>query len=198
MESGFTRVPWYGKVGAVAALAAALLLVFRLYHLGPRRDELDEKRAVLARKQAELVLARQDRGELTRFRNRVDDLTLRLGRLGAALPEREEVSELLRRLRIFAVESNLTIRAFRPQPAVARDLHTEWSYRLHLDGTYHSLARFFYRIGGFSRIVTIGDVVIRAADSQDTDRTIAAECTVTTFVPIDPSEPRAGGPKEAL
>ncbi len=194
MGSAFVTVPRYGRVGAVAALAAVLFLGFRLYHLGPQLEGLEQKRAALARKQDELAQAHRDREALARFQNRVDDLTLRLGRLGAALPEREDVSELLRRLQFLAVRSNLTIRAFRPQPAVARDLHTEWSYRVRLDGTYHNLARFFDRIGGLSRIITIGDLVIRGADAQEADLTISAECTATILVPIEPSPPGAGGP----
>ena len=199
MGSGFVKVPWYGQAGAVAALAAALFLVVRLYYLGPQLEGLDEKRAALARKQDELAQARRDREELARFQNRVDDLTLRLGRLGAALPEQQDVSEMLRRLQFLAVRSNLTIRAFRPQPAVARDQHTEWSYQVHLDGSYHNLARFFDRIGGLSRIITIGDVVIRAADAQEPDRTITAEGTAAIVVPIEPSERgRPRGPGDAL
>ena len=196
METGFGRLPWHGRIGAAAALAAALFLVFRLYHLGPGLAGLDEKRAALARKQDALAQARRDQAALARLQSGVDALTLRLSRLGAVLPEPEEVSALLRRLQIFAVQSNLTIRAFRPQPPVARDRHTEWSYRLHLDGTYHNLARFFDRVGGFSRIVTIGDVVIRPVDSQEPDRTVTAECTATAFVLTDSSGRGDGGPGE--
>lgn len=192
METGFARLPGYARVGAAALLALVLLLVFRFSYLGPRIEGLDEKRAALARKQAELAQARGARADLARFRERADALSLRLA---AALPGQEEVSALLRRLQIFAIQSGLTIRAFTPRPPVERDLHTEWSYRLHLDGSYRGLARFFDRIGGLSRIVTIGEVVIRAADGRDPDRTITAECTATTFV-LDPSGLGPGAPKE--
>lgn len=195
METGFTRLPRYARVGAVAALAAAPVLVFRLAWVRPQVRALDEKRATLARKQADLAQARRDQAALTRFRARVDDLTLRLGRLDAALPEPEEVSALLRRLQTFAVRSGLTIRAFRPRPPVARDLHTEWSYRLRLDGTYRGLAGFFDRIGRLSRVVRIDDVVIRAAAAQEPGHTITAECTATTFVLDDAPESDPRGPE---
>ena len=189
METGFARLPWYGRVGAVAALAAIPFLVWWLAWLRPQLDEIDEGRSALARKEAELLQARRDRAELARLRTRVDDLTLRLGRLGAALSEPEEVSALLRRLQVFAVRSNLTIRAFTPQPPVAHDLYTAWSYRLSLDGTYPGLTAFFGRIGGLSRVVTIDDLAIRAASPPGPDRTITVECTATAFVLNDPSEP---------
>ena len=197
LETEFTRLPRYARVGMAAAGGALLLLVFRFSWLEPRMRELEAKRAALAGKEAELAGARREGAELARARERVDDLDLGLGRLGAALPAREEVSALLRRLQIYAVQSGLTIRAFRPQPASRRDLHEELSYRLHLDGTYQGLARFFGRVAELPLIITIDDVVIRAAATPEPDRTITAECTASAFVPVDP--PRAGGrePEEA-
>ena len=195
METGFTRLPRYARIGAVAALAAAPVLVFRLAWVQPRVRALDEKRATLARRQAELAQARRDQAALTGFRTRVDGLTRRLGRLDAALPEPDEVSALLRRLQTSAVRSGLTIRAFRPRPPVARELHVEWSYRLRLDGTYHGLAAFFDRIGRLSRVVRIDDVVIRAAAAQEPGHTVTAECTATTFVLDDAPESDAPGPE---
>ena len=72
-----------------------------------------------------------------------------------------------------------------------------WSYRLHLDGTYPGLARFFRQVGGLSSIVTIEDVVIRAIDPPEPGRTIAAECTATAFGRLDPSRPGPAGAEEA-
>ena len=197
METDFARLPWYARIGIAAALAASAALVFRVSWLGPRLRDLDAKRTALAGKEAELMRARREGAALARARERIDEQALGFDGFDAAPPAREEVSALLRRLQIFAVQSHLTIRAFRPQPASQRDLHTEWSYRLHVDGTYEGLARFFGRVAELPRIVTIDDVVIRAAASPGPDRTIAAECTATAFAPLDPV--RSGGrePEEA-
>ncbi len=197
MEMGFTGLPRYARLGVAAALAASLVLAFRLSWLGPRLRELDAKRAALAGKEAELMRARREGAELARVRNGVDELGIRLDRLGATLPGREEVSALLRRVQVFAVQSNLTIRAFRPQPVAQRDQHAEWSYRLHLDGTYEGLARFLGRVAELSRIITIDDVVIRAVASPESDRTITVECTATASVLLDPPRPGPGEPGEA-
>ena len=182
METGFTRLPRYARIGLAAALVASLPLGLRLSWLEPRMHELDAKRAALAGREAELMDARGERARLARVRDGVDELGSRLDRLGAAGPGQDDVSALLRRLETFALESDLTIRALRPRPPSPEGPPTAWSYRLHLDGTYEGLTRFFRRVGGLSRIVTIDDVAIRAVDPPGPGRTIAAECTATAFV----------------
>ena len=197
METDYTRLQRYARVAIAAILAASLVFVFRLAWLGPRMRALDAKRTALAEREAELTRARREGAALARDRERVDELTLGLDRLGVAPPAPEEVSALLRRLQIFAVQSHLTIRAFRPQPASQRELHAEWSYRLHLEGTYQGLTRFFGRVAELPRIVVIDDVVVRAAASPGPDLTIAAECTATAFVPLEPERPGLREPGEA-
>ena len=186
MDLGLNKLPWYGQVLAFLLVASALFAVFRLYYVGPQLEAQAQQQAELEQKRADLEQARQDAVELAAFRAEVDDLNSRLEALSAVLPEQEEVSELLRRLQTFAVQSNLTIRAFRPQAAVTREMHSEWPYRLQLDGTYHNLGIFFDRISKFSRIINISDVVIRAKDPPELNLTITAECTATTFVLLDP------------
>ena len=188
MEFGLNKLPWYGQVVASLLVAIAGFVLFRLYFVGPRLEAQAQQQAELTEKRAAVEQARQDAIELAAFQAEVDDLTSRLEALSAVLPDQEEVSELLRRLQTFAVQSNLTIRAFRPQAAITREMHSEWPYHLELDGTYHNLGIFFDRISKFSRIINISDVVIRAKEPPEFNLTITAECTATTFVLLDPPE----------
>ena len=194
MELGLNKLSWYGQVLAFLLVATVLLGVFWVYYLGPQDEVLAQKQADLEGKRVELDQAEQDNIELEEFRAEVADLNNRLEALSAVLPEQEEVAGLLRQLQTFAVQSNLTIRAFRPQAAVTQEMHSEWPYRLELDGTYHNLGIFFDRISRFPRIINISDVVIRARDPPELNLTIAAECTATTFVLLDPPEAAAPAP----
>ncbi len=192
METDFTRLPRYARIGLAAAFAASLPLVFRLSWVGPRTRELEATRAALAGREAALTEARRERAGLARARDDVGELSLRLDRLGAAPADREDVSALLRRLQVFALQSDLTIRALRPRPSSREEPPAAWSYRLHLDGTYEGLTRFFRRVGELSRPVTIDDVLIRTVDPPEPGRTIAAECTATAFVVRGASGGRPG------
>jgi len=181
-------LPWYGQVGVFLVVAVVLFVVFRIYYVGPQLEIQAERQVELDDKRAAVEQARQDAIELAAFQVEVDDLNSRLDALSAVLPEQQEVSELLRRLTTFANDSNLTIRAFRPQATVAQEMHSEWPIRLELDGTYHNLGMFFDRISKFARIINVSDVVIRAKEPAELNFTITAECTATTFVLVDPPE----------
>ncbi len=182
MELGLNKLPWYGQILAFLLVAIVLLGAFWFYYLGPQDEAQALKQAELERKRTELDQAEQDNIELEEFRAEVDDLNNRLDALSAVLPAQEEVAAMLRQLQTFAVQSNLTIRAFRPQAAVMQEMHSEWPYRLQLDGTFHNLGMFFDRISKFPRIINISDVVIRAKEPPELNLTITAECTATTFV----------------
>ena len=189
MEFGLNKLPWYGQIGAFLAVALALFVAFRFYYVGPQLEAQVQKQADLELKLAEAEQAQQDAIELAEFQAEVDDLNNRLDALSAVLPEQEEVGQLMRTLDVFALQSNLTLTGFRPQAAVTQEMHSEWPYRVTLDGTYHNLGRFFDRIGKFSRIINVSDVVIRAKEPPELNNTITAECTATTFVLLDPPAP---------
>jgi type IV pilus assembly protein PilO len=163
-----------------------LFVVFRIYYVGPQFEAQAARQVELDAKRQELQQAQQDAIELAAFQVEVNDLNGRLDALSAVLPEQQEVSQLLRRLQTFAVQSNLTIRAFRPQAALTHEMHAEWPIRLQLDGTFHNLGMFFDRISKFARIINVSDVVIRAKEPVELNLTITAECTATTFVLLDP------------
>ena len=188
MELGLNKLPWYAQIGAFAGVAIALFVVFRLYYVAPQREMQAQRQTALVERQGALEQARRDAAELAEFETEVGDLNLRLEALSAVLPEQQEVSELLRRLNTFAVQANLTMRAFRPQAAVTREMHSEWPIQLQIDGTFHNLGMFFDRISKFSRIINISGVVIQAKEPPELNSTITVECTATTFVLLDPPE----------
>ena len=182
MELGLNKLPWYGQVGVFLVVALGLFLVFRFLYVEPQHEALALLQAELEQKRSEVAQAERDQIELERFQGEVDDLNNRLQALSAVLPERQEAAALLRRLVTFAQQSNLRLRAFRPQAPVIREMHSEWPIRLELDGTYHNLGSFFDRVSKFPRIINISDVIIRAKEAPERNLTIPVECTATTFV----------------
>ena len=193
MELGLNKLPWYGQVGAFFLVAMIGFLVFYYYWAVPQQDSMTIRQQELAQKNLEIQRAQQTANQLPEFQAEVEELQNRLDALSAVLPEQRDASELLRRLQTLATQSNLTIRAFVPQATTQQELHSEWPIRLQLTGTYHNLGTFFDRVSKFPRIISVGDVLIRALEPARLNATITAECIATTFVlnEVAPTAPDA-------
>ncbi len=110
------------------------------------------------------------------------------------LPSEKDAADLLRRLQTVAVQSNLTIKGFKPSAPVNKPLHAEWPIALELDGTYHNLATFFDRVGKFTRIINISALEVKAKEKPEPNSTITATCIATTFVLFNKEKTAPGRP----
>ena len=202
MELSLTKLPWYGQVGAFVVLAVAGAGAFVYYYEMPTREEFATRKATLASLRKDITMGVATARKLPEFRSQVGDLQGRLDNLKAVLPEEKDAADLLRRMQTVAIQSNLTIKSFRPAPTVTKQLHAEWPINLELDGTYHNLAIFFDRVGKFTRIVNISGLEVKGKDKPGVNSTITAACVATTFVLLDkpgaaPAKPGAKAAKGA-
>lgn len=203
MDLSLNKLPWYAQVGLFVALAVAGVAAFYYLYAVPADQALEVQRKRLAALRVDISQGMAIAQQLPQFQAQVAELEARLDGLKAILPEEKDFGELLRNLQTLAVQSNLTIRQFKPAPVVAKDLHAEWPINIGLDGTYHNLGLFYDRISRFSRIINIGNISIKAKDKPDQNTSISVECVATTFVLNDtakngaakaPAKPAGGRP----
>src|SRR5262245_20519041 len=193
MDISLTKLPWYAQMGAFVVLAGAGCGAFFYYYEMPARADMKSREQQLTALRADIAKGVNTAKKLPEFRAQVGELEARLANLRAVLPEAKDAADLLRRLQTVAMQSSLEIRSFKPNPTVTKQLHAEWPISLELQGTYHNLALFFDRVGKFTRIINIAGVDIKGRDSKtDSNVTISATCTATTFVLLDKPAPAKG------
>jgi type IV pilus assembly protein PilO len=202
----FDEIPLVRTGGLFAALAVTGFGSFYYCYELPARADLAAKEGSLQSMRAEIEKGTATERKLPEFRSQVEELEQRLAGLTEVLPREKDAADLLRQMQATAVDSSLIIRSFKPAPVVIRELHAEWPITLELDGTYHNLARFFDRLGKFSRIVNVSGLAVKGKDKTDSRSTITASCTATTFVLLDkptvkkgarPDDKTAAAPKKA-
>jgi type IV pilus assembly protein PilO len=193
MQLSLSKLPWQAQIGAFAVIAIAAAAGFYYEIEMPARAEMKIKDTQLAGLRKDIIKGLTTAKKLPEFRAGVTDLENRLANLRAILPEEKDAADLLRRMQTVAVQSNLDIRSFKPNPTVTKELHAEWPINLELQGNYHNLAQFFDRVGKFTRIVNITGVDIKNREKPDPNMTITAKCTATTFVLLDPEAAKAAG-----
>jgi type IV pilus assembly protein PilO len=160
----------------------------------PAEQALAVQRQRLATLRVDISQGMSIARQLPQFQAQVSDLQTRLDGLKAILPEEKDFGDLLRSLQTLAVQSNLTIKVFKPAPVVTKELHAEWPINIELEGTYHNLGLFFDRISRFPRIINIGNIAVKAKDKPDQNTSISVACVATTFVLIEAAKAAAAGP----
>ena len=194
MDISLTKLPWYAQVGAFVALAVAACGAFYYYFELPAQADMVARKTQLSALRADIGKGLTTAKQLPQFRAEVADLQARLDNLKAVLPAEKDAADLLRRMQTVATQSNLTIKSFKPQPTLTKQLHAEWPISLELDGTYHNLAIFLDRVGRFTRIVNISGVDVKGKEKPDPNSTITASCVATTFVLLEKPAVKPGPP----
>lgn len=192
MDISFNRLSWQQQLGVFFGLALAACGAFYYFYEMPQRAEMAGRQAQLQTLQADIQKGLAISTKLKSFEQEVNTLEGRLADLRAVLPEEKDAADLLRRMQTVAMQSNLTIKSFKPAPVVTKQLHAEWPINLELDGNYHDLATFFDRVGKFTRIVNISGLSVTGHNKTESGATITAGCVATTFVLLDPPAPAAG------
>jgi type IV pilus assembly protein PilO len=191
MNLSLSKMPWYGQLGAFAAISLAGAGVFWNFYAKPAQESIDQREAQLSVVRADIDRGLATARRLPEFRRQVADLEAQLDRLRPVLPNEKDVADLLRRIQGMATQSNLTIRGFAPQAVATRAMYAEWPIGLQLDGTYHNLGSFLERVSKFPRIINVTSIHIKSKDNGAAGDTVTAECTATTFVLVEPKKPAA-------
>lgn len=192
MAGTLSKLPWYGQVGAFVGLSAAMLASFFYLYASPMQVEMAQRQKKLDALQNDIRKGQAIARRLPQFRADVAELEARLETLKNVLPEEKDMADLLRRLQMLAVRSNLTIRHFKPSPTlVVKELHAEVPIALEFDGSYHNLGLFFDRVSKFPRLIHLSAIDIKAKDRQEPDSTVTATLTATTFILLENKAPVA-------
>src|SRR5690242_3579374 len=141
-----------GVVGLVALCAVAYF--FLISPVQERIAELAQKKAKVT---ADVTKARAQVAEIERFRRELVELEKRLVLLQDRLPSEKETPTLYRALSSAAEQAGLGVSLFQPREARAKDVVNEIPIILAAEGSYHQLAKFFERVAGLPRVVTVND-----------------------------------------
>jgi type IV pilus assembly protein PilO len=161
-----------GLVGLVAIIALGYF--FLLSPIQARIAELVQRRSQVT---SEVTQARAQVAEIERFRREIVELEKRLALLRDRLPSEKETPTLYRAVSTAAEAVGLGVSLFQPREARPKDVVSEIPIVVTAEGSYHQLAKFFERVAGLPRVVTVNDFkmsgLAKAKNSMRADMTLA-------------------------
>ncbi len=166
-----------------AVLVICLSVVYYTYYL---KDFIAERKVIqadIAKLELSVAQGTAIETRLQRFKQELAQLEERLAVLQSILPAEKETPTVLRSVQQMAASSNLKILKFTPQPVIPRAFYSDWPIQIEVEGNYDGLGMFFEKVSQATRIIDVGTISIKGADTYtDSSKTLSASCIATTFV----------------
>jgi type IV pilus assembly protein PilO len=175
------RWPLPIRIGAVAAVFVAVVAI------GVYMFVIQQEMPLLAKAQKEeqdLRATFEDRqrkaANFDAYRAQLAEIERDFGAMLRQLPGKTEVPSLIVDISQTATGAGLEELAFTPQGEIQKDFYAELPIKLRYTGSYHELGNFVSGIAALPRIVTLHDIQIRPANTQNPDE-LTLDVTAKTY-----------------
>jgi type IV pilus assembly protein PilO len=200
MARKFDDLPGGIQAIVLVVVAVALAGFTFWYFVLPESSQLENLQQQVKKLRAENDRNEAFKREQTEYLNRIAQLSEQLTTLQSIVPDQPATDVFVRSVYDTGTSNDVHIRTFISQPLVNKDLYVELPFRLHLDGTYYRLLRFFDLLAHAQRIVTVSNLTLGRAEGGGMgsykvapEETVGANCVITTYYNRPASETPAKG-----
>ncbi|MEI6613770.1 MAG: type 4a pilus biogenesis protein PilO [Chrysiogenales bacterium] len=176
------NLPWYGQLLVFLVVGVVFFGIFYFIVYSPTQDEISSIVVQSEKLQEEIRKAERNESKLKKLEDEKVYNEGILEELKGILPEKQEVSQILRKIQAIASNARLKTSTFTFNNESMRDIYLEWPIVISLEGNYHNLGMFFDQVARLKKIFTIDGLHISPMNSLSFDYTIQASFTATTYI----------------
>lgn len=149
------------KIGFIALMAIIVVGAGYWFIAKPNFEQFDRLKREEKELRAKFELRQNQASNLQLYRNQLQLMQERFGKMLRQLPSKDEMPGLLEDISKTGIASGLTFELFAPLPEVQHDFYIELPIQITVIGKYHQLAIFLSRVAKLDRIVTLHDFEIQ-------------------------------------
>jgi type IV pilus assembly protein PilO len=176
------NLPWYGQLLVFLVVGVVFFGIFYFVIYSPTQDEISAIVVQSEKLQEEIRKAEKNESKLKKLEEEKASNEAVMEQLKGILPEKQEVSQILRKIQAIASNARLKTSTFIFNNENKRDIYLEWPIAISLEGNYHNLGLFFDQVARLKKIFTIDGLRISPLNSLSYDYTIKATFTATTYI----------------
>ncbi|OGP96323.1 MAG: hypothetical protein A2W10_08815, partial [Deltaproteobacteria bacterium RBG_16_55_12] len=144
-------LPRQQKIGVLAGLVVAILLLDYFLFYSPRSDEISKLTQEVESQRNERDKKKKEAANIPKLKEQMAQLDGRLKEAVAQLPDRKEIPDLLSSISNKVKESGLDILIFRPRAENIQEFYAEIPVDIVVRGGFHNVATFFDEVGRLNR-----------------------------------------------
>ncbi len=190
------NLPWYGQLLVFLVVGVILFGIFYFVIYSPTQDKIGKIVVQSEQLQEEIRKAEKNESRMKKLEEEIASNAAILEDLKGILPEKQEVSQILRKIQAIASNARLKTGSFTFANEVRRDIYLESPISISLEGNYHNLGLFFDQVARLKKIFTIDGLRISPLNSLSYDYTIRASFTATTYIYSEPAVKKAPSKKK--
>ena len=181
-------LPRQQKIGILAGLIVAILLLDYFLFYSPRSDEISKLTQEVESQRNERDKKKKEAANIPKLKEQMARLDGRLKEAVAQLPDRKEIPDLLSSISNKVKESGLDILIFRPRAENIQEFYAEIPVDIVVRGGFHNVAAFFDEVGRFNRLVNIANIELRNPKAKEDQVIMDVSTVATTFRFLDEAE----------
>ena len=181
-------LPLKQKIGVLAGLIVAILLLDYFLFYSPRSDEISKLIQEVENQRNERDKKKKEVANLPKLKEHMRQLDGMLKEAVAQLPDRRELPDLLTSISNKVKESGLDILIFRPRAENIQEFYSEIPVDIVVKGGFHNVATFFDEVGRLNRLVNIANIELRNPKVNEDQVIMEVSTVATTFRFIDDAE----------
>jgi len=181
-------LPRQQKIGVLAGLIVAILLLDYFLFYSPRSDEISKLTQEVENQRNERDKKKKEAANIPKLKEQMARLDGRLKEAVAQLPDRKEIPDLLSSISNKVKESGLDILIFRPRAENIQEFYAEIPVDIVVRGGFHNVATFFDEVGRFNRLVNIANIELRNPKAKEDQVIMDVSTVATTFRFLDEAE----------
>jgi type IV pilus assembly protein PilO len=176
------NLPWYGQLLVFLVVGVVFFGIFYFVVYSPTQDEIGSIVIQSEKLQEEIRKAEKNESKLKKLEEENVINIKTMEELKGILPEKQEVSQILRKIQAIASNARLKTSTFTFNNENKRDIYLEWPIAISLEGNYHNLGLFFDQVARLKKIFTIDGLHISPLNTLSYDYTIKANFIATTYI----------------
>jgi len=181
-------LPRQQKIGILAGLIVAILLLDYFLFYSPRSDEISKLTQEVENQRNERDKKKKEAANIPKLKEQMAQLDGRLKEAVAQLPDRKEIPDLLSSISNKVKESGLDILIFRPRAENIQEFYAEIPVDIVVRGGFHNVATFFDEVGRLNRLVNIANIELRNPRANEDQVIMEVSTIATTFRFLDEAE----------
>ena len=181
-------LPRQQKIGILAGLIVAILLLDYFLFYSPRSDEISKLTQEVENQRNERDKKKKEAANIPKLKEQMAQLDGMLKEAVAQLPDRKEIPDLLSSISNKVRESGLDILIFRPRAENIQEFYAEIPVDIVVRGGFHNVATFFDEVGRLNRLVNIANIELRNPRANEDQVIMEVSTIATTFRFLDEAE----------